>query len=144
MVFGGFTVDEETRASGRSGGGDGTDAAALFTNNKEEREIARATGEKRFGGQDHRGNDALGIAGAAAVDVWGVFARGEKRRDGVHVRGEGDIGFAERDEQVVAIGLGGLAIEAGVVFYGERRKKGKEIVRHGLFVACGGVNVHQR
>src|SRR5260370_37828506 len=62
MIFGGFTVDEETRAAGRSGGGHGANAAALFADDKEKCEITRATGEKRFSGGEHGGHDGLGVA----------------------------------------------------------------------------------
>src|SRR3977135_381658 len=132
MIFGGFTVDEETRAAGRSGGGDGANAAALFADDEQKCEIARATGEKRFGGGDHGGDDALGVAGAAAVNVGPIFARGEEGGNWVHVSREGDVGIAEREKEVVAARLRGLAIEASVVFRGERRQMGEEIVCHGL------------
>jgi len=42
------------------------------------------------------------------------------------------------EEEIVAAGFGRLAIEASVVFRGERRQMGEEIVCHGLLVACGG------
>jgi len=105
----------KTRAAGGSSSGDGADAAALFTDDEQEREIAGASGEKRFGGGDHGGDDAFGVAGATAVDVGLVFARGEERWNRVHVGGEGDVGIAKRDEDVVAIGLGRKAIEARIV-----------------------------
>src|SRR5437899_1354413 len=144
MIFGGFTVDEKSRTAGGSRGGESANTAALFTDDEEKREIARAAGEKRFRGRDHGSDDSLGVTGAAAVDVGIVFARGEERRNRVHVRGEGDVGVAEREEEVVATWLCWLAIEAGVVFRREWGKMGEEIVGQGFFVACGGVNVHQR
>ncbi len=96
LIFGGFAVDEEARAARGSSRGDGANAAALFSHNEKQREIACASREKRFGGGDHGGDDALGVAGAAAVDVGSIFARGEEGRNGVHVSGEGDVGFARR------------------------------------------------
>jgi len=65
MISVGSPLMEETRAAGRSGGGDGANAAALFADDEQKCEIARATGEKRFSGGDHGGDDALGVAGAA-------------------------------------------------------------------------------
>jgi len=144
MIFGGFAINKEARATGRRGGGHGTDAAALFTDDEEEREIACATSEKRFGGGDHGGDDPLGVAGAAAVDVRRVFAGGEERRNGVHVGGESDVGIAKGEAEIVAARLGGLAIETRVVLRRERREVREEVVRHRLFLACGGVDVHQR
>src|SRR5258708_38990532 len=129
MIFGGFTVDEETRAAGRSGGGHGANAAALFADDKEKCEITRATGEKRFSGGDHGGDDALGVAGAAAGNVGPIFARGEEGGNGVHVSREGDVGIAEREKEGVAARLRGLAIEASVGFRGDAGAKGGEVRR---------------
>src|SRR5215472_7617654 len=39
FVFGGFAVDEETRAAGRCGGDFGTDAAALFADDKQKAKL---------------------------------------------------------------------------------------------------------
>src|SRR5690349_17883971 len=91
VILRGFSVDEETRTAGRSSGSDGADAAAFFANHEEKGKIARAAGEKRFRCNNHRSDDALGVTGAAAVDVGTVFARGEKGGNGVHVRGERDV-----------------------------------------------------
>src|ERR1700739_2711915 len=118
MIFGGFAVDEEARATRRGCCGDGTDAAALFADDEQKCEIASAACEKQFSGGDHGGDDAFGVAGAAAVDVRSVFARGEKGRNGVHVSGEGNVGIAEGKKEIVAAGFGRLAIETSAVFGG--------------------------
>jgi hypothetical protein len=143
MIFGGFPVDEKTRAARGGSGAGGAETVALFTDDEEQGEVARASGEKRFGGGDHGSDDAFGVAGTAAVDVRVVFARGEEGWNGVHVGGEGDNRFAKRKKDIVAKGCGILALEPGIVFCGEGREMGEEKIGDGFFVTSGGVEVHQ-
>ena len=70
-----------------------------------------------------RGDDALGVAGAAAPDVFVVLARGEERRHGIHVGGERDHErLAPLREDVEAARLDFDALDAAVVAGGERRR----------------------
>ena len=59
--------------------------------------------EELPGGRDHGGDDALGIAGAAAPDEVAIFAGRDERRDGIHVGGKYDNRVAEADKNVVAL-----------------------------------------
>ncbi len=57
-----------------------------------------------LGGGDLGGDDALGVAGAAAIEELVVFVVGNVGRDGVHVGGEDDVGGDA--------GHGGVDVEA--------------------------------
>ena len=74
----------------------------------------------------------------------GVFAGGKERRDRVHVRGEGDDGLAEGNEEIVTLRRGGQALHPGVVAGGQRRKMREEILGHCLFVAGGRIEINER
>ena len=69
---------------------------------------------------DHGGDDALGVAGAAAPDVIVVFARCEERRHGVDVRGEGDGRLAPVGEDVEPLLGDGHLLDGAAVFGRER------------------------
>lgn len=62
-------------------------AVALLTHDEEKSNINSFAAETLRGG-DLGGDDAFGVAGAAAVDASGVLGRWDEGRDGVHVRGE--------------------------------------------------------
>src|SRR5208283_3050346 len=79
-VFRGFAIDQEARASRSSGGRLGPNAVTFLADNKEQRKIARSSVQKQFSSGDHRGNNALGVASTATVNVRGVFARGKEQR----------------------------------------------------------------
>ena len=143
-IFRGLAIDEEPRTAWSGSGGFGANAVALLADDKQQRKVARAAVQQRFGGGDHRGDDALGVARAAAVDMRGVFAGGKERRDRVHVRRKRDDGLAESDEKVIAIGRGGLALDLGVVTRGQRRKMREEILGHRLFLAGGRIEINER
>jgi hypothetical protein len=63
-------------AARRFGGVDGAGAVALFADHEEEAEVAFAIGEQFFGGKEHGGDDAFGIARAAAPDFRRPRAKG--------------------------------------------------------------------
>ena len=71
--------------------------------------------EQTLRGVDHAGDDALGIAGAAAPDEFVVFARAEEGRDGIHVGGERHHGLvAELREDVEAARFHFHALHASI------------------------------
>ncbi len=90
-IFGGLAVDDVARAARIPGGLVGAGAVALFADDEEQAEIPLAGIEQRLDGLDHGGDDALGIAGAAAPDGLAVFAEGEEGRHGIDVGGERDV-----------------------------------------------------
>src|SRR5262249_28965215 len=108
LVLRRLAVDEKARATRRGGGGFRADAAALFADDEEQREIAHAGGGKIFGGADHGGDNAFGIARAAAVDVRFVFAGGKEGRDGVQMRGQRNDGLTKGEKEIVAVRLRSL------------------------------------
>ena len=112
LVFGGLAVDEVARAARVFGGGVGAGAVALFAHDEQQAEIAHAGGQQAFGGDDHGGDDALGVGRAAAPDAVGVLARGKEGRHGVHVRRERDHRLAPLGEDVEAIALDRAALDA--------------------------------
>ena len=73
----------------------GAGAVALFADDEEQAEVALAGLEESFGGEDHGGDDAFGVAGAAAPDEFVILAGREEGRHGIHVGGE-------RDSELVA------------------------------------------
>src|SRR5262245_61432958 len=102
----GFAVYDVARAARLASGMVGAGRVALFADYEEQAEVAVAGFEQRLGGLDHGGDDALGVASAAAPDVSVVFTRGDEWRHRVHVGGEGnDQRVAEADEDVVAAGF---------------------------------------
>ncbi len=90
-VVGGLAVDEEARAAWALVGDDGAGGVALLADDEEQADLDAGVAQAISGG-DLRGDDALGVAGAAAVEVLVVFAAAEEGRHGVHVGGENDIG----------------------------------------------------
>src|SRR5260370_781901 len=70
----GLAIDKKARAARRCRGCSGPRAVAFFADNEEQSEIARARGQKFLRRSDHRGDDALGIAGTAAPDEIAVLA----------------------------------------------------------------------
>jgi len=119
LVFGGFAIDDVLTATRRSCGGDRSRAITFFTNYEENAEIAFAGGKQALGGHQHGGNDAFGIASAAAPDLHAIIARRNKRRDSIHMSGKSHYGMAEAHENVVAIRLDGQALDFAVEALGE-------------------------
>ena len=91
LVFGGLAVDDVSRAARIFGRVIGADAGTLFADDEEQAEIALAGLEQRFGGLDHASDDALDVAGAAAVNEFGILGRGEEGRNGIEVSGQRDV-----------------------------------------------------
>src|SRR5580704_2419094 len=144
MIFGGFAIDEETRASRMRGGGFGPGTVALFADNKEQREVAGTGSEKIFGCSNHGGDDAFGIARAATPEIILIFAGGEEWRNGVHVGGEGDDGIAPENVDIVAIGLDANAFDLASVARCKRGQSSEQVVGDRLLQAGGGVDVDER
>ena len=65
-------------------------AAPLFADDEQQADPPFAGGAEPFGGRDLRRENALGVAGAAAVQPAVAHGAREKRRDAVEVRGEDD------------------------------------------------------
>lgn len=144
LIFSGFAVDEKTRAARRGRGSDGAGAIAFLANDKKKSEVAGALGEQSFGGMNHGGDDAFGVATAAAVDVGVVLEGREIWRDGIHVGGKSDDGIAEGEEEIVAVGRSGDALEAAVVAMGQRGEMRKKKIANRLFVSGGGIEIDER
>ena len=89
-VVGGLAVDEELRSFGRLVGDDGSGGVAFLADEKEQTDLDACLAESVCG-RYLRGDDALCVAGAAAVEELVVFARAEERRHGVHVGRKHDI-----------------------------------------------------
>ena len=68
----------------------GSRRVAFFADHEQQRQSALAGFEQAFGGLDHGGGDALGVARAAPPDEFVVFARRHEGRDGIDVRGKRD------------------------------------------------------
>src|SRR5258708_35677333 len=68
MILCRLAVDEESRAARSCRGCSRPRAVAFFADNKERSKIARTRGQKFLRRSDHRGDDALGLAGTRARD----------------------------------------------------------------------------
>ena len=62
-----------------------------------------ATRDQPLRREQHRRDDAFGVACSAAPDEFVVFPRRIKRRHGVHMRGKGDHRLVRRREYVIAM-----------------------------------------
>ena len=65
-------------------------AGHFFINREEQTDFGHAGGAQLFRSRDLRSNNTFGIARAAAIDKFFVFARSDVGRHGVHVRREHD------------------------------------------------------
>ena len=90
-IAGGLAVDEEAAAFGRKVGRYGAGGVALLAANKQQSN-PKSHGTKCFGGRNLGGEDALGVADAAAVHKLRILAERNVGRNGVHVRGKDQIG----------------------------------------------------
>jgi hypothetical protein len=140
-VVGGFSVDEEARAAGILVGDGGSGGVTFFSDDEEEGDLEVGVAEFFCGG-NLGGDDALGVAGAAAIEEVGVFAAGAKEGwDGVHVGGEddvwGDAGESGEDVEAWAAasagGAGEIGLGDGLAFY--IPAQGLKVMRQEL--ACG-------
>ncbi len=95
-VVGWLAVDEELRSLGVKIGGGGSGGVSLFADDKKQADFNVGFAELVCCG-DLRGDDALGVAGAAAIKIQVVFGAAEEGRDGVHVGGKDDIGGDARE-----------------------------------------------
>src|SRR5438270_12782279 len=68
-------------------------AVALLANKKEQADSC-VLAAQTLGSRDLRCDDAFGVARTATVNVLSILRRSEKRRHGVHVRREDQIGSA--------------------------------------------------
>ena len=108
--------------------------------------ILRAAGFQQFAHrEDHRRDDALGVASAAAPDVLVIFARREERRHGVHVRGERDRWIAPRRRDTLERrGSTGISSACPPCCAASSDRCAKSTLAHALFVLGDGLDVHQR
>ncbi len=144
LIFRGLAVDEEARAARINGGDFCAGAVALFTDHEEQSDICRAGVEQFFRGGGHRGDDAFGVARAAAPDAFGVFERGEKRWDGVHVRRKRDDGLAPARKYIVAVRLDRHALEAARSARRENGQLREQKVGHVLLVVGRRLDIDER
>jgi len=143
-IFGGFAINEKAGTAGRGSGGGRASTVALFANDEEKGEVARAGSEERFRRVNHGSDDAFGVATAAAMNV-GVVLRGRKiRRDGVHVSGKSHDGIAEGEKDIIAIWRGREALDTPVVAGSESGKMGEQEIDDRLFVSGGGIEIDER
>src|SRR5579883_1547424 len=144
-VFRWFAVDQILRTARRFRGEVSPRRVALLADYEQQSEIANAAFDQRAGRGNHRGDDALGIACAAAPDVLLVLARAEERRDGIHVGGKRyRRPFAETREHIVAARLDLDQLHRAASAHGQRRKELVEVLADALFVVGDRFDVDQR
>lgn len=140
-----FAVDEEAAAFGGEIGDLGAGGVALFAGDEEEAD-GQARGAEGLSGGYLGGDDALGIADAAAVEELGVFAKGDVGGDGVHVGGEDKVWGLARDAGVdvpAGAGVGGfMRLLDGSFFNGPAAvgEEGGEEIADCAFVVGGGLD----
>ena len=89
-IIGRLSVDEEA-ASARAEVGDFRAGGVPLLADDEEQGNLHTLIAQALGRGNLRGDDALGVAGAASVDVVFVFAGGDERRNGIGVCGEDHV-----------------------------------------------------
>src|SRR5579864_2688061 len=87
-----LAVDQVPRAARRSRSHFRPRAVALFSHDEKQAKIPRAAFNQLFRGGNHRGDDSLGVASAAPVNMLRIFAGRKKRRHRIHVRRKDDDG----------------------------------------------------
>src|SRR5260370_42267247 len=105
----------------------GAGAVTLFADYKEKSDIANSRRQQTFGGYQHGGDDALGIAGSPAPNEFIVLARRNERRNRIHVGRESDMGFAETGENIPAVRLDFESFDDAVVVRANPRETGAYI-----------------
>ena len=142
-IVGGFAVDEEAAALGREVGGLRAGRVALLAAHKQQPdpESRRA---QRLGGGNLGGQNALGVANAAAVKKILVLAEGNVGRHSVHVRGKNQIGsftFCAGVDVPARAAAGVLArLLDGALFdlpAARAEKIGEKIAHRAFVVGCG-------
>ena len=111
---------------------------------KSKSEICSAGVEKFFCGGNHRGDDSLRIAGTASPNEFGVFDRGKKRRDSIHVRRKRDDRLAPARKYIVAIWLDRDVFEAAGCTRCQERQLREEEVRHVLLTIGRRLDIDER
>jgi len=122
-------------------GGFGALAIALLADEKKQPDGCTLLAQA-LGGSDLRGDDALGIAGAASVDVVLIFRGGEPGRDDIHVSRENELRIAHARGH--GKNIGALAFDrkfARVVT--ERAEMAMEEIADGSFVVGDGFDVDE-
>src|SRR5439155_16638794 len=132
-IFSGLAIDKKSRAARHCRGSSGPRAVAFFADNEEQSEIARTRGQKFLRRGDHRGDDALGIAGTAAPDEIAVLVCTKKRWNGIHVRGKCHHWLSPARKDIVAIRLGGDALDLPTVQSRASRQMREQVVAHIFF-----------
>ena len=143
LVLGGFAVDDVFRTARISGRVISACAVSLLTDDEEQGKIPYALFEQALGGGDHRRDDALGVAGAAAPDEFVIDARGDPGRNGIHMSGERDDGIVEAGEDTPAVGLDLDFLDAAIMSGGDARQIGEEILPDVSFLGGYGRYVDQ-
>src|SRR5260370_16816081 len=87
LVFGGLAVNQEFRSPGILGSRESASAVSFFADDEEQREVARSFFQQLAYREDHRSDNAFGVARTTAPDVSIVLSRREERRNRVHVGG---------------------------------------------------------
>ena len=89
----GLPDDEKFRAGRNRGGLSRSDTVGLFPYDKKKSNRPKTFRCEFPGGRDHRRHNSLGVARAAAVQIFGVLSGSRKRRDGIEVSTEDEPGF---------------------------------------------------
>src|SRR5439155_8769491 len=145
-IIRGLAVDEEFASAAvqlarHLIGGFGALAVAFLADEKKQT-YCRARLAQALGGDDLRGDDALGIAGAASVDVVLIFGGGEPGRDDIHVSRENELRMAHAARH--GKNIGALALDgkfARVIT--ERAEMAMEEIADGSFVVGDGFDVDE-
>jgi hypothetical protein len=94
--------DTKVRPAFHRSGGVRAVATLLLADHEEQAEIVEPFGAQLQGREDLRGDQTLGIAGAASLDAIPEVLRGQVRRHAVHVRGQRHQRIAHADDHVEA------------------------------------------
>ena len=142
LVFSGLAVDQIARAFGPRRRVICARAVALLADHEQHSEIAYAAFEQPFGGFEHGGDDALGIARAAPPDVFAILAGGDERWHGIHVGGErdgGPVAPAGEDVRAARLDFGTLGVAA--IALGEGGAVVQQLKADTLLVAGDGFGI---
>ena len=104
----------------------GAQAVRLFPHDAEEGEVLVPFGQQQAEGLHHRGQDSLGVTGAAAPKPVYLAVGREEGRHRVEVRGEENPGLAPGGQQVASAPFHGLPQHAGTKVAEEVREQGDQ------------------
>ena len=150
MVLGGLAVDKKFRAAAMQFVRQlirylGAQAVALLADNEQQsdRDILFA---QALGSGNLRANYALGVAGAAPVNIFIIFRRWEKWRDNIHVSGKYNFWMRHSCR---LLGRKRINIEA-LTLYGDlasriaqRVQLAQQQLAHRAFVAADGLHINE-